>query len=298
MKLHTIHVNVWFVRYNLIIHFCRLDSRVSMSTTNVSTHKGRLFLAYDSCRCFKKFCSNVSEYSSMARFGFSPKSCTRRKWASEAQWHLKPFSSRHCFSHSWQYQRSFCRPFDFNCFVATLLAVWWTITFSCEVEVIPSTSNVYLLHAATKIQDVKRADKTFFGHGAECSNSWNFGEKFIYRPFRGVPPRPTSHERLNVTIHCFFYHYQIITPYLHPGFSTLRKFVKNLTLQSCMFWSETDDVATMPRRKRSKTTITDPFWVSCIVSQRANPDDAWDYHRNSNLLVNRWLVTPRALSPT
>ena len=179
MKLHTIHVNVWFVRYNLIIHFCRLDSRVSMSTTNVSTHKGRLFLAYDSCRCFKKFCSNVSEYSSMARFGFSPKSCTRRKWASEAQWHLKPFSSRHCFSHSWQYQRSFCRPFDFNCFVATLLAVWWTITFSCEVEVIPSTSNVYLLHAATKIQDVKRADKTFFGHGAECSNSWNFGEFWI-----------------------------------------------------------------------------------------------------------------------
>ena len=95
----------------------------------------------------------------MARFGFSPKSCTRRKWASEAQWHLKPFSSRHCFSHSWQYQRSFCRPFDFNCFAATLLAVWWAITFSFEVEVIPSTSNVYLVHAATKIQEVNRADK-------------------------------------------------------------------------------------------------------------------------------------------
>lgn len=27
------------------------------------------------------------------------------------QWHLNPFSSRHCFWHIWQYQRSFWRPF-------------------------------------------------------------------------------------------------------------------------------------------------------------------------------------------
>lgn len=30
-------------------------------------------------------------------------------------WHLKPFSSRHCFSQSWQYQRRRCKPFDFSC---------------------------------------------------------------------------------------------------------------------------------------------------------------------------------------
>ena len=27
-------------------------------------------------------------------------------------WHLKPFSSLHCFWHIWQYHRSFCRPMD------------------------------------------------------------------------------------------------------------------------------------------------------------------------------------------
>ena len=31
-------------------------------------------------------------------------------------WHLKPFSSRHCFSHIWQNQRSFWSPFDFMLF--------------------------------------------------------------------------------------------------------------------------------------------------------------------------------------
>jgi hypothetical protein len=80
-----------------------------------------------------------------------------------------------------------------------------------------------------------------------------------------------------------------------PGVFTLRKFVKNLMLQSCMIWSETDDVATMPRRKHSKTMTTDPFWMSHIVSQRVNSDDAWDYHRISNLLCNSWLVNaPRS----
>ena len=54
-------------------------------------------------------------------------------------------------------------------------------------------------------------------------------DKSIYCRIRGVPPISTSHERLNVIIHCAFYHYQIIAPYLHPGISTLRKFVKNLT---------------------------------------------------------------------
>ena len=32
--------------------------------------------------------------------------------ASDMQWHLNPFSSRHCLLHISQYQRSFCRPFD------------------------------------------------------------------------------------------------------------------------------------------------------------------------------------------
>jgi len=59
-------------------------------------------------------------------------------------------------------------------------------------------------------------------------------DKFISHGLGGVPPRPTSHERLNVIIYCAFYHCQIIAPYLHPGVSTLRKFVKNLMLQSCM----------------------------------------------------------------
>ena len=31
-------------------------------------------------------------------------------------WHLKPFSSRHCFWHIWQYHRNFCKPFDFILF--------------------------------------------------------------------------------------------------------------------------------------------------------------------------------------
>ena len=31
-------------------------------------------------------------------------------------WHLKPFSSRHCFSHIWQYQRSFWSPLDLMLF--------------------------------------------------------------------------------------------------------------------------------------------------------------------------------------
>lgn len=33
-----------------------------------------------------------------------------RRCDSEVQWHLNPFSSRHCFWHIWQYHRSFCSP--------------------------------------------------------------------------------------------------------------------------------------------------------------------------------------------
>lgn len=35
-----------------------------------------------------------------------------RWWLSDVAWHLNPFSSRHCFWHTWQNHRSFCSPFD------------------------------------------------------------------------------------------------------------------------------------------------------------------------------------------
>ena len=47
------------------------------------------------------------------RVGAWPKTSIWRLWPSLVRWHLKPFSSRHCFWHIWQYQRSFCRPLAF-----------------------------------------------------------------------------------------------------------------------------------------------------------------------------------------
>jgi hypothetical protein len=46
----------------------------------------------------------------MTPSAFWPNSSIWRMWLSLVWWHLKPFSSRHCFWQSWQYQRSFCRP--------------------------------------------------------------------------------------------------------------------------------------------------------------------------------------------
>ena len=43
--------------------------------------------------------------------GASPNTIICRLCDSLVRWHLKPFSSRHCFWHIWQYHRSFCRPF-------------------------------------------------------------------------------------------------------------------------------------------------------------------------------------------
>ncbi len=48
----------------------------------------------------------------MTRSGASPNTIICRLCESESRWHLKPFSSRHCLPHIWQYQRSFCRPLD------------------------------------------------------------------------------------------------------------------------------------------------------------------------------------------
>ena len=42
--------------------------------------------------------------------GFSAYTRICRKWLSDMVWHLNPFSSRHCFSHIWQYHRRRCRP--------------------------------------------------------------------------------------------------------------------------------------------------------------------------------------------
>ena len=117
-------------------------------------------------------------------------------------------------------------------------------------------------------------------------------ERFIYRSFRGVP---RARRVMNGQISQYIVSFSAIRS-LHPiCYRVLAKIREKLMLQRCMIWSETDDVAAMPRRKRSKTTTADPFWMSRIVSQRANPDDAWDYHRNSNLLLHRWLVNaPRS----
>lgn len=48
----------------------------------------------------------------MTRSGASPNTIICRLCESELRWHLKPFSSRHCLPHIWQYHRSFCRPLD------------------------------------------------------------------------------------------------------------------------------------------------------------------------------------------
>ena len=42
--------------------------------------------------------------------GIWPNTSIWRLCDSLVWWHLKPFSSRHCLLHIWQYQRSFCRP--------------------------------------------------------------------------------------------------------------------------------------------------------------------------------------------
>mmetsp|Transcript_41595 Transcript_41595/g.93844 ORF Transcript_41595/g.93844 Transcript_41595/m.93844 type:complete len:203 (-) Transcript_41595:3-611(-) len=57
--------------------------------------------------------SNSFEYRSTTAAGFSAKIRICRRWPSEVWWHLKPFSSRHCFWHISQYHLSFWRPFAF-----------------------------------------------------------------------------------------------------------------------------------------------------------------------------------------
>lgn len=54
----------------------------------------------------------TSENPSTTRSGASPNTIICRLCESELRWHLKPFSSRHCLPHIWQYHRSFCSPFD------------------------------------------------------------------------------------------------------------------------------------------------------------------------------------------
>ena len=50
----------------------------------------------------------------------SPTTSICLKCDSEAAWHLNPFSSRHCFSQTWQYHRRRCKPFDFILFATNL----------------------------------------------------------------------------------------------------------------------------------------------------------------------------------
>ena len=51
---------------------------------------------------------------------FIPKISICRRCASDVQWHLNPFSSRHCFAQTWQYHRSFCKPLLFAAFAFQL----------------------------------------------------------------------------------------------------------------------------------------------------------------------------------
>jgi len=60
--------------------------------------------------CSRKDSWNSSVYSPMTLLALCPNTSICRRCPSLIWWHLKPFSSRHCFWHSWQYQRSFCRP--------------------------------------------------------------------------------------------------------------------------------------------------------------------------------------------
>jgi hypothetical protein len=59
----------------------------------------------------RKVSRNSSEKPSTTRSGAWPNTCICRWCDSDMQWHLNPFSSRHCFWHIWQYHRSFCSPF-------------------------------------------------------------------------------------------------------------------------------------------------------------------------------------------
>lgn len=61
-------------------------------------------------KCSMNCSSNSSENPSINRSGLSPNTCICRWWPSDKQWHLNPFSSRHCFWHIWQYHLSFCNP--------------------------------------------------------------------------------------------------------------------------------------------------------------------------------------------
>ena len=61
---------------------------------------------------FKNEDSNSLEKESKNLPELSEKSSSCLWCDSELVWHLNPFSSRHCFSHIWQYQRSFWSPLD------------------------------------------------------------------------------------------------------------------------------------------------------------------------------------------
>ena len=71
------------------------------------------------------------------RVGAWPKTIIWRLWPSLVRWHLKPFSSLHCFSHIWQYQRSFCRPLALIrlAICSTRLASAQTVPANCRLQV-------------------------------------------------------------------------------------------------------------------------------------------------------------------
>merc|ERR1719387_2771261 len=65
--------------------------------------------------------SNSFENSSMNLFGSWTKICICRWCPSDIRWHLKPFSSLHCFWHIWQYHLSFMSPLALSLFPSHLI---------------------------------------------------------------------------------------------------------------------------------------------------------------------------------
>lgn len=64
------------------------------------------FVLYRRESSWTKSCWNWELKSAMCLPAFSPTTSIWRRCDSDWAWHLKPFSSRHCFWQTWQYHRN------------------------------------------------------------------------------------------------------------------------------------------------------------------------------------------------
>lgn len=108
-----IHVNVISVHDILVINSIvpHLNLVISLNSWSCAKQRTR-FVPQRRLSKSRKSLRNRFENSSWNLFGFSAQSSSCRWWDSDMIWHLKPFSSRHCFWHIWQYHRNFCKPFQ------------------------------------------------------------------------------------------------------------------------------------------------------------------------------------------